>query len=90
VPQATSPGGNILTGGAVSATGGITSGDGISDSKGDVRSIPLNTQNTGYTLVATDAGKLINMTTGNVTVPAGVFATPFGQAITIYNNQNSQ
>jgi len=82
-------GGNILTGGAVSATGGITSGDGISDSKGDVRSIPLNTQNTGYTLVATDAGKLINMTTGNVTVPASVFATPFGQAITIYNNQNS-
>lgn len=82
-------GGNILTGGAVSATGGITSGDGISDSKGDVRSIPLNTQNTGYTLVATDAGKLVNMTTGNVTVPASVFATPFGQAITIYNNQNS-
>ena len=82
-------GGNILTDGLISATGGITSGDGISDSKGDVRSIPLNTQNTGYTLVATDAGKLINMTTGNVTVPASVFATPFGQAITIYNNQNS-
>ena len=82
-------GGNILTAGAVSATGGITSGDGISDSKGDVRSIPLNTQNTGYTLVATDAGKLINMTTGNVTVPASVFVAPFGQAITIYNNQNS-
>jgi hypothetical protein len=82
-------GGNILTGGLISATGGITTADGISDSKGDVRSIPLNTQNTGYTLVATDAGKLINMTTGNVTVPASVFATPFGQAITIYNNQNS-
>jgi hypothetical protein len=82
-------GGNILTAGLISATGGITSGDGISDSKGDVRSIPLNTQNTGYTLLATDAGKLVNMTTGNVTVPASVFATPFGQAITIYNNQNS-
>jgi hypothetical protein len=79
----------FTTAGTVTATGGITSGDGISDSKGDVRSIPLNTQNTGYTLVATDAGKLINMTTGNVTVPASVFATPFGQAITIYNNQNS-
>jgi hypothetical protein len=82
-------GGNILTAGLISATGGITSADGISDSKGDVRSIPLNTQNTGYTLLATDAGKLVNMTTGNVTVPASVFATPFGQAITIYNNQNS-
>lgn len=82
-------GGNVLTGGLISATGAIASGDGISDSKGDVRSIPVNTQNTGYTLVATDAGKLINMTTGNVTVPAGVFTTPFGQAITIYNDQNS-
>lgn len=81
--------GNILTGGLISATGGITSADGISDSKGDVRSIPVNTQNTGYTLQATDAGKLINMTTGNVTVPAGIFASPFGQAITIYNDQNS-
>jgi hypothetical protein len=51
--------------------------------------LPINTQNTGYTLVATDAGNVVNMTAGNVTVPAGVFATPFGQAITIYNNQNS-
>jgi hypothetical protein len=82
-------GGNILTGGIVSATGAVVSGDGISDSKGDVRSIPVNTKNTGYTLEATDAGKMINMTTGNVTVPAGVFVTPFGQAITIYNNQNA-
>ena len=82
-------GGNILTGGVVSATGAVVSGDGISDSKGDVRSIPVNTKNTGYTLEATDAGKMINMTTGNVTVPAGVFVTPFGQAITIYNDQNA-
>jgi hypothetical protein len=79
----------FTTAGIVSATGGITSGDGISDSRGDVRNLPINTQNTGYTLVATDAGNVVNMTAGNVTVPAGVFATPFGQAITIYNNQNS-
>lgn len=82
-------GGNVITGGVVSATGAIVSGDGISDSKGDVRSIPVNTQNTGYTLVATDAGKLIDMTTGNVTIPAGIFASPYGQAITIFNDQNS-
>jgi len=82
-------GGNVVTGGLMSATGAIVSGDGISDSKGDVRSIPVNTQNTGYTLLATDAGKLINMTTGNVTIPAGVFVSPYGQAITIYNDQNS-
>ena len=81
-------GGNILTAGLISATGNVTGGN-IIDSKGDVRSIPVNTKNTGYTLEATDAGKVINMTTGNVTVPAGVFATPFGQAITIYNDQNA-
>jgi hypothetical protein len=87
-------GGNLTPGAQVVATGNITGANitataNIADSKGDVRSIPVNTQNTGYTLVATDAGKLINMTTGNVTVPAGVFASPFGQAITIYNDQNS-
>jgi hypothetical protein len=81
-------GGNITTVGLVTATGNVTGGN-IIDSKGDVRSIPVNTKNTGYTLEATDAGKVINMTTGNVTVPAGVFATPFGQAITIYNDQNA-
>jgi hypothetical protein len=81
-------GGNLLTAGVVSATGNIT-GNIIVDNKGDVRNLPINTQNTGYTLVASDAGNVINMTTGNVTVPAGVFVSPFGQAITIYNNQNS-
>jgi hypothetical protein len=84
----------FTTAGTVSATGNITGANitataNIEDSKGDVRSIPVNTQNTGYTLQASDAGKVINMTTGNVTVPAGVFTTPFGQAITIYNDQNS-
>ena len=82
-------GGNVLTGGLISATGGITSGDGISDSLGSVRSIPQNGQSTNYQLQATDNGQMINITSGNVTVPAGVFASPFGQAITIFNNQNS-
>jgi len=87
-------GGNLTTGAQVVATGNITGANitataNIADSKGDVRSIPVNSQNTGYTLQASDAGKVINMTTGNVTVPAGVFASPFGQAITIYNDQNA-
>jgi hypothetical protein len=84
----------FITEGTVTATGNISGANvtataNIADSKGDVRSIPVNTQNTGYTLVASDAGKIINMTTGNVTVPAGVFAAPFGQAITIYNDQDA-
>jgi hypothetical protein len=82
-------GGNILTAGLISATGGITSGDGISDSLGSVRSIPQNGKSANYTLEATDNGRMINITSGNVTVPAGVFASPFGQTVSIYNNQNA-
>jgi hypothetical protein len=82
-------GGNVLTAGLMSATGGITSGDGISDSLGSVRSIPQNGKSANYTLEATDNGRMINITTGNVTIPAGVFASPFGQTVSIFNNQNA-
>jgi hypothetical protein len=82
-------GGNVLTGGLILATGGITSGNAINDSLGNVRSIPQNSKNANYTLQATDNGQMINVTTGNVTVPAGVFTSPFGQTISIYNNQNA-
>ena len=81
--------GNILTGGLISATGGITSGASISDNLGSVRSIPQNGQSANYQLQATDNGQMINITSGNITVPAGVFASPFGQTVSIYNNQNS-
>jgi hypothetical protein len=75
--------GNLLTAGLISATGGVR------DSLGSVRSIPQNGKSANYTLEATDNGQMINITTGNVTVPAGVFASPFGQTISIYNNQNA-
>lgn len=69
-------------------TGNITAGN-ISDSVGLLRSIPQNSKNTGYTLQSTDNGQMINITTGNVTVPAGVFNSPFGQTVSIYNNQTT-
>jgi hypothetical protein len=69
-------------------TGNITAGN-ISDGAGLLRSIPQNSKNTGYTLQSTDNGQMINITTGNVTIPAGVFNSPFGQTVSIYNNQNS-
>ena len=83
VKQATIDGQSGLT-----VTGAITSGDGISDSLGLLRSIPQNSKNTGYTLQATDNGQMINITIGNVTIPGGVFNSPFGQTVSIYNNQN--
>ena len=60
---------------------------GISDTIGNVRTIPANTQSTGYTLVATDNGKFINISTGGVTVPASIFSA--GQNVVIYNNSAS-
>ena len=65
----------------VSVTGTCT------DSKGDLRDIPQNSQSSAYTLVAADAGKHISITTGGVTIPASIFAA--GDAITIINDSGS-
>lgn len=47
----------------------------------------INTQTTGYTLVASDAGKTISITTGGVSIPASILAA--GNIVTIYNNSGS-
>jgi hypothetical protein len=65
----------------------VTSSGTISDGIGNLRSIPVNTQTNTYTLIASDSGKFISITTGGLTVPTGIFST--GQAITIYNNSTS-
>jgi hypothetical protein len=92
------PGNNIIiTGNATTSTanievnnnptfGNVSATGNISDANGLLRSLPINNQVAAYTLTAADNGNLISITTGNVTVPAGVFASPFGQAITVYNN----
>ena len=50
----------------------------------DAKSVPQNARSGAYTLVATDAGRHISITTGGVAVPLGVFAV--GDVISIYNN----
>jgi hypothetical protein len=60
----------------------------ITDSIGNVRTVPQNYQTSSYVLVSTDAGKYISITAGGVTVPGGSIFT-FGQTITIYNNSGS-
>ena len=70
----------------IDSTGNLTSTGTISDSKGDVRTIPQNSKSTAYTLVAADAGKHV-LNTADVTVPASVFAA--GNAITIINGSGS-
>jgi len=60
---------------------------GVSDAVGNLRTMVQNSQSTGYTLVLTDNGKFINITTGGVTVPASIFSA--GQNVVIYNNSSS-
>jgi len=59
----------------------------VSDSKGNLRSIPQNHQTSAYVLVASDAGKCIKITSGGVTVNTSVFSA--GDAVTIVNHSGS-
>ena len=68
-------------------TGSVVVTGSISDYQGNVRSIMPNIQSSGYTLVGSDAGKHINISTGGVTVPTGSFA--IGDVVSIFNNSNS-
>lgn len=95
--------GTSLTGTASSLTAGavanaLTIGTGLTLSSGttyngsaavtlNATGSTINSQTTGYTLVASDAGKTISITTGGVTVPNSVFSA--GNIITIYNNSAS-
>jgi hypothetical protein len=49
--------------------------------------ITPNSQSASYILQLSDAGKYINISTGGVTVPSGIFAS--GDVISIYNNSAS-
>ena len=73
---------NITTAGTLTTTS-------VSDSVGNLRSIPINGKSAAYILAATDNGQMISITTGGVTVNSGIFASPYGQTISIYNNSTS-
>ena len=87
--------GNAEFSGIVTATtfkGNITGTTGtftgaVTDSKGNVRSIPANSQSGAYVAVAADAGKAIYISTGGVTINDSVFSA--GDAVTIINNSGS-
>jgi hypothetical protein len=65
----------------------VTTTGSVSDGAGNLRQIPQNAKTAAYTLIATDTGKHISITTGGVTIPASIFS--IGDAITIYNNSTS-
>ena len=74
-----------LTGTTAVAT--LTATSTISDQAGDLRDLVNSSKTAAYVPVVTDNGKLINITTGGVTINASVFAA--GQNVTIYNNSGS-
>ena len=65
---------------------GVDGTDGATGPQGPT-DVPQNAQTAAYTLVASDNGKHISITTGGVTVPSGVFSA--GNIVTIYNNSSS-
>jgi hypothetical protein len=65
----------------------VTASSTITDLVGNVRAVPIENKTSGYTLLATDIGQCVSITTGGVTVPSGVMA--IGSAVTIYNNSGS-
>jgi hypothetical protein len=85
--------GAAITSGAIAGTtsintsGTITTSAAITDGTGSIRQIPQNAQTAAYTLVLSDVGKHISITTGGVTVPEDIFA--IGDNITIFNDSAS-
>ena len=68
-------------------SGGITVTGSVTDSKGDLRRIPVDTYNSSHTLGAQNAGETVYISSGGVTIPSGTFTA--GDAITIINNSGS-
>lgn len=82
----TNPQSKLSVFGGVSVTGVVTATT-INDSNGNVRGVPQNSKTSSYTLVSSDAGKHISITTGGVTIPAFTFNV--GDAISIFNNSEA-
>lgn len=73
---------NVTIAGNIYTTGGS-----IIDSLDNVRNIPIAAKTAAYTLLATDTGKAITITTGGITVPANVMSA--NNVVSIYNNSGS-
>ncbi len=70
------------------SSGNVTGGNNLSDAKGEVRTVPANSQTAAYNIASTDAGKFISITTGGVSVLTSSALTA-GQSVSIYNNSGS-
>jgi hypothetical protein len=72
----------------VTITGGIMSGmTSVSDGVGNLRNLPVQSKGSSYSLLVSDSGQVISITSGGVTLNSGVFSA--GQSVSIYNNSSS-
>jgi hypothetical protein len=79
--------GAVIVTGGVGIGGNLFVGGSVTDSKGNVRSAPIQSKSSAYILVATDAGQTISITTGGVTVNASIFNA--GDMVSIFNNSGA-
>ncbi len=70
----------ISTSGVALTLGATVDGNAIG-----YRGLPQNAKTASYELVLTDRGKHISITTGGVTVPAGIFSPTSGDTVVIFN-----
>jgi hypothetical protein len=64
----------------------LTSTD-VQDALDELCTLPPQSKSADYTLLATDTGGIVSISSGNITVPPSVFAT--GDVVVIYNNAST-
>jgi hypothetical protein len=72
-----------LANSTVTLAGSLTTTGSMTDSKGNVRDVPLTTQTAVYALTISDVGNVVS-TSANVFVPNAVFTA--GHTICVFNN----
>lgn len=79
-----------INGGALNAASTVSDTGTIATNSVGFRGIPANAKTGAYTLLLTDCGKHISITTGGVAIPAnGTTAFPIGTTIGVYNDSAS-
>lgn len=79
-----------INGGAINAASTVSDTGTIATNSVGFRGIPANAKTGAYTLLLTDCGKHISITTGGVAIPAnGTTAFPIGTTIGVYNDSAS-
>ena len=76
----------VVTSNGLTVSGTVNASSYLTDGS-SLRQVPINDKVSTYTLLSSDVGKVISITTGGILVPNAVFQS--GDNITIYNNSGS-